>query len=80
MKKKKEAYTVQLDPEFVEKIDKLADKHGMSRSQLMGNFLQSAYEDAVILDKLGLLTAARSLIDLKEKYFQKIFGSEKENV
>lgn len=69
MKKRKQAYTVQLDPDFVEKIDKMADKLGLSRSQLMGNLLESGYEDAVILDKFGFLTAGRAINDLKDKYF-----------
>jgi|WetSurMetagenome_2_1015567.scaffolds.fasta_scaffold691931_1 hypothetical protein len=76
MKKKKEAYTVQLDPDFIEKIDKLADKLGLSRSQFMGNLLQSAYEDVAILDKLGLLTASRTISDLKEKYLGRKTPSE----
>lgn len=57
MVKAKEQYTVQLDPQFVEKLDKMAEKIGVSRSQLMRNFLESAYEDAVMLDKIGLLAA-----------------------
>lgn len=71
MKKKKEAYTVQLDPEFVAKIDRLADKLGISRSQLMGNLLQTAYEEAETLDRLGVLTATRAIRDLAEKYLYK---------
>ena len=78
MKKKKEAYTIQLDPEFVEKIDKLADKIGVSRSQFMGSLLQSAYDDAYWLDRLDLLTATRALVDLKEKYFPKIKKAKEE--
>jgi predicted transcriptional regulator len=32
MKKAKEQYTVQLEPEFVAKLDKMAEKIGVSRS------------------------------------------------
>ncbi len=57
MVKSKEQYTVQLDPEFVKKIDRMAEKLGLSRSQLMRNLMESAYEDFLILEKIGLLTA-----------------------
>lgn len=68
MKRTKKQYTVQLEPEFVEKIDRLAEKLGMPRSQLMRNLMKSGYEDAVILDKTGLFTAFR----LGEKVVKKI--------
>ncbi len=57
MKKTKEQYTVQLEPEFVAKLDEMATKIGVSRSQLMRNLLESAYEDAIMLEKIGLLAA-----------------------
>jgi len=57
MKKAKEQYTVQLESEFVAKLDAMATKIGVSRSQLMRNLLESAYEDAVMLEKIGLLAA-----------------------
>lgn len=59
MKKMKEQYTVQLEPEFVDKLDKLADKLGLTRSQLMRNFLESGYADAMMLEEIGLLAAFR---------------------
>jgi hypothetical protein len=57
MKKIKEQYTVQLDPELVGKIDKMAKDLGLTRSQLMRNLIESGYEDALLLDKIGLLGA-----------------------
>ena len=68
MKKAMKQYTVQLTPEFIEKIDKMADKLGLSRSQLMRNLMESAYEDAVILEKFGLFSAFR----LGQKVVKKI--------
>ncbi len=53
----KEQYTVQLDPEFAERLDKLAAKIGISRSNLMRNLMENGYEDAVMLDRIGLLAA-----------------------
>lgn len=55
MKKDREQYTVQLDPEFVKKIDKMADKYDLSRSQLMRNLLELAFDQAVLLDQLGMM-------------------------
>jgi predicted transcriptional regulator len=72
MEKVKEQYTVQLDPKFVEKLDKMAEKIGVSRSQLMRNLLQNAYEDAVMLDKIGLLAAF--------KFGQKMIKKIKEGI
>ncbi|OQC29190.1 MAG: Ribbon-helix-helix protein, copG family [Deltaproteobacteria bacterium ADurb.Bin072] len=59
MSKMKEQYTVQLEPEFVEKLDKIADDLGISRSQLMRNFLEYAYDDAMMLDKLGMFSTLK---------------------
>jgi predicted DNA-binding protein len=59
MRKMKEQYTVQLEPEFVAKLDKLADKLGISRSQLMRNLLESAYEDVTMLDKIGVFATLK---------------------
>jgi hypothetical protein len=53
----KKQYTVQLEPEFVENIDKLAEKLGLTRSQMMRNLMESAYQDAILLDKVGLFKA-----------------------
>ncbi len=51
--------TIQLEPEFVEKIDQLAESLGMPRSQVMRNLMKNGYDDAVILEKAGLFTAYR---------------------
>jgi hypothetical protein len=68
MKRPRKQYTVQLDPQFVENIDKMADKLGLSRSQLMRNLMESGYEDAVMLEKFGLFAAFK----LGEKVVKKI--------
>ena len=59
MKQPAKQYTVQLDPEFVEKIDKMAEKLGLSRSQMMRNLMKSGLEDAVTLERFGLFSAFR---------------------
>jgi predicted DNA-binding protein len=68
MKHPAKQYTVQLDPEFVEKIDKMAEKLGLSRSQMMRNLMKSGLEDAVTLERFGLFSAFR----LGQKVMKKI--------
>ena len=68
MKRAMKQYTVQLYPEFIEKIDKMAGSLGLSRSQLMRNLMESAYEDAVILERFGLFSAFK----LGQKVVKKI--------
>jgi hypothetical protein len=63
----KKQYTVQLDEEFVEQIDKLAAKLGLTRSQMMRNLMESACQDAVLLDKVGVFKA----VVLGEKVMRK---------
>lgn len=73
MTKNKANYTIQLEPEFVEEIDRLADKLGMSRGQLMRNCLISGYEDAKMLDEIGLLQAinySHKLREFKESVYK----------
>ena len=72
MKKAKGQYTVQLEPEFVAKLDTLADKLGVSRSQLMRNLMESGYEDTVMLEKIGLLAAF--------KFGQKLISKIREDI
>lgn len=73
MKSKKINFTVQLEPEMVEEIDNLAEKIGISRGQLMRNCLISGFDDAKVLDKLGLVQASlyfKKLKEYKEKLIQ----------
>ena len=76
---KKENYTIQLEPEFVEKLDKLADKLGITRSQLMRNLVKAAYEDAAIYEKIRLIAATQffqEITDYKEKLMSKLFSKK----
>lgn len=47
MKRPKKQYTVQLEEAFVQKIDELSEKLGLSRSQLMRNLIKSGYENQI---------------------------------
>ena len=67
-KKAKVQVTVQLDAEFVEKIDKMAERLSLSRSQVIRNLAVNGYDDAAILEKTGLFSAYK----LGEKVVRKI--------
>lgn len=51
-----EQVSIQLDTRLVKKIDARAKKLNLSRSQLLRNLIEIAYEDMVVLDAIGLLT------------------------
>ena len=56
---KKIQVTIQLDPEFVDKVDDLAKRLKLKRSQMMRNLMESGYEDAVIMDSIGVFKAVQ---------------------
>ncbi len=69
----KKNFTVQLEPELVVKIDKLAEKLGISRGQLMRNCLIAGFDDALMLDELGItqaITYINRLREFKDKIFK----------
>jgi predicted DNA-binding protein len=72
MNKLKKQYTVQLEDEFVDKLDKMADKLGVSRSQLMRNLMENGYDDVVMLDKIGMIAAF--------KFGQKLISKIREGI
>jgi len=67
-KKAKMQVTIQLEAEFVEKVDRMAERLSLSRSQMIRNLAVNGYDDAVILEKTGLFSAYK----LGEKVVRKI--------
>ena len=67
-KKAKMQVTIQLDAGFVDKVDKMAERLSLSRSQMIRNLAVNGYDDAVILEKTGLFSAYK----LGEKVVRKI--------
>ncbi len=55
--KKYEQLTINVHPGFTKKIDKMAERLNVSRSTLARNLIESAYEDAMILEETRLLAA-----------------------
>jgi len=57
MSRIKKQYTVQLEDDLVERIDRLAKKLGHTRSLMMRTFLIQGLEDSEMIDKTGIFTA-----------------------
>ncbi len=55
MKKPYVPVTLQIDADLFEKIVVMAKKMNVSRSTLLRNLIASGYEDAAMIDKIGLL-------------------------
>lgn len=77
-----EQITIHVNPGFTEKLDKLADKLNLTRSQLVRNLLESGYEDALILEKIGIIPAIqlfRKLKDFKKELIKEATKEKKGN-
>jgi predicted DNA-binding protein len=62
---------VKLSDEFIFELDKLAERAGISRHQLMQNFIKVGLQDADFFEKTGVLKAVISIRDMS-KGFKKI--------
>jgi metal-responsive CopG/Arc/MetJ family transcriptional regulator len=63
----KQAVTIWVDKSVVERIERLAQKGDISRSQLIVNILEETVEYVEKLDKLGIWATARVFRDLGEQ-------------
>jgi len=63
----KMAVTLWLDKSIVERLDRLAEKGGLTRSKLMANLIEVGSEDSVLLEKLGLWAVARIFMDMRDR-------------
>ena len=52
-----EQVSIQLDTKLIKKIDAKAKKLNLSRSQLLRNFIETAYSEVEFLDEAGIFTA-----------------------
>ncbi len=62
----KQAVTIWVDKTLVERIERLAQKGDITRSQLIVNILEETVEYVEKLDKLGIWATARVFRDLGE--------------
>ena len=63
----KMAVTIWLDKKIVDRVDRLADKGGLTRSKLMANLIEVGSEDVVLSEKLGLWAVARIFRDMADR-------------
>lgn len=66
-KEEKAKFMIYMEPDLLIKIEKLAKKIGINKQRLVNNFIKISYEDAVILDKIGMLGAIMSTRKAIEK-------------
>ncbi len=69
MERTRKQYSVQLEDEIVERVDKLAEKIGVTRSQMLRTALITGLEEGEFLNRTGVITIVKFGMDLKEKFF-----------
>jgi len=58
---------IKVTEEEAKKIEELAKKMEMTKSRLIRNLLLGGLDDAVFLNKIGILPLVKNLRDLKDK-------------
>lgn len=74
MERPRKQYTVQLEDDVIERIDCLAEKVGVNRSQFMRNLIMVGLEDAEILNRTGFITAIKISRDIRDKFLTDLVG------
>jgi len=72
MERPRKQYNVQFEDEVIERIDKLAEKFELNRSQILRNFILMGLEDAEILNKTGVLTVIKISREIRKKFIEDI--------
>lgn len=62
----KKNVTIWMEPEWIERIDRLAEKAEITRSQLIVNIVKMNVEELELVDKVGIFTFSKVLRDLRE--------------
>jgi len=57
VKEAKQQYTIMLKPSVVKEIDRIADRIGLTRSQLMGNYIEFGMEETKGMERVGIIKA-----------------------
>lgn len=57
VKEPKQQYTIMLRPSVVKEIDRIAEKIGLTRSQLMGNYIDFGMEETQGMERVGIIKA-----------------------
>lgn len=67
VKEAKQQYTIMLKPSVVQEIDRIADRIGLTRSQLMANYIEFGMEETQGMERVGIIKAVSA--------FKKMTGS-----
>ncbi|MGP8153958.1 MAG: hypothetical protein ACLQBQ_07450 [Smithella sp.] len=73
VKEAKQQYTIMLRPSLIEEIDKYANKYNLTRSQLMGNLVESGLDDMKMLDKSGVIPLIYQGSNILKAFKEKLF-------
>lgn len=57
VKEAKQQYTIMLKPSIVKEIDRIAEKVGLTRSQLMCNYIEFGMEESKGMERVGIIKA-----------------------
>lgn len=66
--KEKKGVTIVFDVEKLKKIDAMADKYGVNRSQFIRNLVDVGFDQAVLLEGIGVLPVVNFGTVLFEKF------------
>lgn len=72
IKEPKEQLTVMVNPKTKKEVERLAQKVGLTPSQIGANLMEIALEDALFLEKLGILKTAL----IAQSVFKKIMNKK----
>lgn len=57
VKEAKQQYTIMLKPSVVKEIDRIAERIGLTRSQLMANYIEFGMEETKGMEQVGIIKA-----------------------
>jgi len=57
IKEPKQQYTIMLKPSVVKEIDRIAERLGLTRSQLMANYIEFGMEETKGMERVGIIKA-----------------------
>jgi len=75
-KEPKHQFSVMLKPSVVDEIDTFAEKYNLTRSQLMGNLMESGLDELRTLDKIGIVPIIYHGSNLITKFKEKLFNGQ----
>jgi hypothetical protein len=67
VKEAKQQYTIMLKPSVVKEIDRIAERIGLTRSQLMGNYIEFGMEETQGMERFGIIKAVSAYRKMKGK-------------